>query len=80
MVGIHTKKHITFTNLCLPPRDADSPHYETLDTDITNGIPHIIDIQDSILTCDVNLHSPFWYYAYIDDHKWTLITLHHQQL
>ena len=62
MVRIH--KYITVTILYIPPRDAASPHYTTLD--ITNCIKHIIETPDSIFTGDLNTHSHALWYPYTD--------------
>ena len=75
MVRIHTNRNKNFTtaNLYVPPRDSASPHYATLDADITYCIEHITNITDSILSSDVNAHSTLWH-SYIDDHRGTLIS------
>ena len=70
MVRIHTNrnKHLIIANLYIPPRDTASPHYATLDADITYCIEHITNITDSILTGDVNAHSTLWH-SYTDYHR-----------
>ena len=70
MVGIHINKHkhITVSNLYIPPRNAASPHNATLDTDklhTTHQCTHY-----SILTGDVKAHSSI---SYTHDHRGTLI-------
>ena len=72
MVNLHTNntKHITITNIYMPPRDSTSTHYTTADTDIQHYIQYITNIP--VLTGDVNAHSTLWY-SYTDDHRGQLI-------
>ena len=46
MVKVHMNntKHITITNLYIPPRDSTSTHYKTADTDIQHCIQYITNI------------------------------------
>ena len=53
----HQQTHQFLTYIYIPQRDAASPHYATLDTDITNCIQHITNTQDSIFTGDADAHS-----------------------
>ena len=59
MVKVHLNntKHITITNVYIPPRDSTSTHYKTADKDIQHCIQHITTIPHSVLTGDVNAHS-----------------------
>ena len=74
MVKVHLNntKHITITNVYLPPRDSTSTHYKTADKDIQHCIQHITTIPHSVLTGDVNAHSSLWH-SYTDDHRAQLI-------
>ena len=56
-VHINNTKHITITNIYIPPRDSTSTHYKTADTDIQHSIQHIINIPHSVLTGDVKAYS-----------------------
>ena len=71
-VHINNTKHITITNIYIPPRDTTSMHYKTADTDIQHCIQYITNIPPSVLTGDVNAHSTLWH-SYTDDHKGQLI-------
>ena len=70
IVRIYTNKHITVSNLYIPPQDAASPEYATLDTYITKYIQQITNTQDSILTGNVNVYSTLQY-SYTDDYRGT---------
>ena len=74
MVKLHINytKHITITNIYIPPRDGTATHYKTADTDIQLCIQHITNIPHSVLTGDVNAHSTLWH-SYTDDHRGQLI-------
>ena len=71
-VHINNTKHITITNIYIPPRDTTSMHYKTADTDIQHYIQYITNIPHSVLTGDVNAHSTHWH-SYTDDHRGQLI-------
>ena len=71
-VHINNTKHITITNVYLPPRDSTSTHDKTADTDIQHCIQCITNIPHSILTGDVNTHSTLWH-SYTHDHRGQLI-------
>ena len=62
-----------FSNTYFPPKDTTSPHYNTVDTDITYCIRHVTNIPDSIHTGDVNAYSTLWY-SHTDDHRGQLIS------
>ena len=70
LIKIHIRKtkDSTVANTYIPPRDTTSPHYNTVDTDITYCKRHVTNIPDSILTGDVNAHSTLWY-SHTDDHS-----------
>ena len=51
MIIFHTNKHITGFNIYIQPRNVVSPHYATLDTDITTCIQQIIGRQNSHSPC-----------------------------
>ena len=53
-VHINNTKHITITNLYIPPRDITYIHYKTADTDIQHFIQYITNITHSVLTGDNN--------------------------
>ena len=74
MVKIHINntKHITITNIYIPPRDTTSTHYKTTNTDIQHYIQYIINIPHSVLTKDMNTHSTLWH-SYTDDYRGQLI-------
>ena len=72
-IHIGKTKDITVTNTYFPPRDTTSPHYNTVDTDITYCIRHVTNIPDSMLTGDVKAHSTLWY-SRTDDHRGQLIS------
>ena len=72
-IHVSNTKHITVANTYFPPRDTVSPHYNTVDTDIAYCIRHVTNIQDSILTGDVNAYSTVWY-SHTDDHRGQLIS------
>ena len=52
----HPTNYTSQYNLYLPPRDAASPHYATLETGRINYIQLITDKHDFMLTGDVNSH------------------------
>ena len=74
MVKVHTSntKHITITNIYIPPRDSTSTHYKTADKNIQHCIHRITNIPHTVLTGDVNAHSTLWH-SYTDDHRCQLI-------
>ena len=67
-VHINNTKHITITNIYIPPRDRTSTHYKTADTDIQHCIQYITNIPHPVFTGDVNAHSTLWH-LYTDDHR-----------
>ena len=71
-VHINNTKHITISNMYIPPRDRTITHYKTADTDIQHCIQYITNIPHSVLTGDVNAHSTLWH-SYTDDHRGQLI-------
>ena len=71
-VHINNTKHITITNIYIPPRDSTSTHYKTADMDIQHCIQYITNIPHSVLIADVNAHSTLWQ-SYTDNHKGQLI-------
>ena len=78
-VHINNTKHITITNIYIPPRDTTSTHYKTADTDIQLCIQYITNIPHSVLTGDVNAHSTLWHPNQSAKHHTTtnIITRHH---
>ena len=68
MVHINNTKHITIANIVIPPWDSTSTYYKTADADIQQCIQYITNIQQSVLTGDVNAHSTLWH-LYTDDHR-----------
>ena len=71
-VHINNTKHITITNIYIPPRDSRSTHYTTADMDIQHCIQYITNISHSVLNGDVNAHYTLWH-SYTDDHRGQLI-------
>ena len=71
-VHINNTKHITITDIYIPPLDTTSTQYKTDDTDIQNCIQYITNTPHSVLTGDVNAHSTLWH-SYTDDHRGQLI-------
>ena len=71
-VHINNTKHITITNIYIPPQDSTSTQYKTADTDIHHCIQYITNIPHSVITGDVNAYSTLWH-SYTDDHKGQLI-------
>ena len=71
-VHINNTKHITISNIYIPPRDNTSRHYNTAETYIQHCIQHITNIPHSVLTGDVNAHSNLWH-SYTDHHRGQLI-------
>ena len=73
-ISVNNTKHITITNIYIPPRDTTSTHYNTADMDIQYCIQYITNIPHSVITGDVNAHSTLWHsYSYTDDHRGQLI-------
>ena len=71
-VHINTTKHITISNMYIPPQHSTSTYYKTDDTDIQHCIQYITNIPYSVLTIDLNTHSTLWH-SYTDDHRGQLI-------
>ena len=71
-VHINKTKHITISNIYIPPRDSSSTDYKTAYTDIQHCIQHITNIPHSFRTGEVNAHSTHWH-SYTDDHRGQLI-------
>ena len=67
-VHLNNTKHVTIANVYIPPRVSTSTHYKTADKDIQHCIQHITTVPHSVLTGDVNAHSPLWH-SYNDDHR-----------
>ena len=44
MIHINNTKHITITNIYIPPRDSTSTHHKIADTDIQHCIQYITNI------------------------------------
>ena len=71
-VYLYNTKHITITNIYIPPRDSTSTHNKTADTDIQHCIQYIPNIPQLVLTGDVKAHSTLWH-SFTDDHRGQLI-------
>ena len=73
-VHINNTKHITITNMYIPPRDSTSTYYKTTETDTQHCIQYTTNIPHSILPGNVNAQSTLWH-SYTDDHKGQLIAM-----
>ena len=71
-VHINNTNHITIANTYISPRDSNSTHYKTDDTDTQHCIQYITNIPHSVLTGDVNAHPTLWH-SYTDDDRGQLI-------
>jgi hypothetical protein len=66
-------KHIRIANIYIPPRDTTNPHHITEDRDITQCIQHITQLDNTIITGDINAHSLAWHCP-ANDHRGDIIT------
>ena len=65
-------KHLHITNIYIPPRDTTDPNHATEDTDITNTFTHLTNIDNHLITGDINAHSHQWH-SPTEDHRGSLI-------
>ena len=74
IVKIHlsTSKHIHVANMYIPPRDTNQISLAEEDTIITKIMMNIISLPQTLITADINAHSPLWY-SPIKDHRGELI-------
>ena len=56
----------------MPPRDTTDPNHGTEDTDITNTFTHLTNIDNHLITGDINAHSHQWH-SPTEDHCGILI-------
>ena len=66
------KKIYTIANIYIPPRNTTSPDHATSDADITSCIQYITNLPNSIISGDINAHSPIWH-SHTTDHRGDLI-------
>ena len=66
------KKIYTIANIYIPPRNTTSPDHATCDADITSCIQYITNLPNSIISGDINAHSPIWH-SHTTDHRGDLI-------
>ena len=66
------KKNYTIANIYIPPRNTTSPDHATCDADITSCIQYITNLPNSIISGDINAHSPIWH-SHTTDHRGDLI-------
>ena len=66
------KKIYTIANIYTPPRNTTSPDHATCDADITSCIQYITNLPNSIISGDINAHSPIWH-SHTTDHRGDLI-------
>ena len=69
---ITNKKIYTIANIYIPPRNTTSPDHATCDADITSCIQYITNLPNSIISGDINAHSPIWH-SHTTDHRGDLI-------
>ena len=69
---ITNKKNYTIANIYIPPRNTTSPDHATCDADITSCIQYITNLPNSIISGDINAHSPIWH-SHTTDHGGDLI-------
>ena len=67
----HTKIY-TIANIYISPRNTTSPDHATCDADITSCIQYITNLPNSIISGDINAHSPIWH-SHTTDHRGDLI-------
>ena len=67
----HTKIY-TIAYIYIPPRNTTSPDHTTCDADITSCIQYITNLPNSIISGDINAHSPIWH-SHTTDHRGDLI-------
>ena len=65
-------KHLHVTNIYIPLRDTTDPNHGTEDTDITNTFTHLTNIDNHLITGDINAHSHLWH-SPTEDHRGILI-------
>ena len=69
---ITNNKIYTIANIYTPPRNTTSPDHATCDADITSCIQYITNLPNSIISGDINAHSPIWH-SHTTDHRGDLI-------
>ena len=69
---ITNKKIYTIANIYIPPRNTTSPDHATCDADITSFIQYITNLPNSIISGDINAHSPICH-SHTTDHRGDLI-------
>ena len=69
---IANNKIYTIANIYIPPRNTTSPDHATCDADITSCIQCITNLPNSIISGDINAHSPIWH-SHTTDHRGDLI-------
>ena len=69
---ITNNKIYTIANIYIPPRNTTSPDHATCDADITSCIQYITNLPNSIISGDINAHSPIWH-SHTTDHRGDLI-------
>ena len=67
----HTQIY-TIANIYIPPKNTTSPDHATCDADITSCIQYITNLPNSIISGDINAHSPIWH-SHTTDHRGDLI-------
>ena len=58
---ITNNKIYTIANIYIPPRNTTSADHATCDADITSCIQYITNLPNSIISGDINAHSPIWH-------------------
>ena len=71
---ITNNKIYTIANIYIPPRNTTSPDHATCDADITSCIQYITNLPNSIISGDINAHSPIWH-SHTTDHRGDLILI-----
>ena len=69
---ITNKKIYTIANIYTPPRNTTSADHATCNADITSCIQYITNLPNSIISGDINAHSPIWH-SHTTDHRGDLI-------
>ena len=71
-ISLTQTKHLHVTNIYIPPRDTTDPNHGTEYTDITNAFTHLTNIDNYLITGDINAHSHQWHSS-TEDHRGILI-------
>ena len=69
---LSAKKKLHISNIYIPPRDSTHPAHANEDQLITTCLNNLTSTPDSIITGDVNAHSPLWH-SPLTDHRGLLI-------